>query len=147
MKCLEKDRSRRYDSAKSLADDIRRYLDGEIVKARAPSTLYKLQKYGKRHRLTLAFASLVALTMILGTGASLWQMSKAIEERNAKDAALREATLGVEASAAASGFDRLRRDYPERREILGSRVSLQPPGTRERELLAGLGCLAGSAPA
>lgn len=65
----------------------------------------------------------------------------------ADDAALRDATLGVEASAAASGFDRLRRNYPERREILGSRVSLQPPGVREQQLLAGLGCLAGSAPA
>jgi erythronate-4-phosphate dehydrogenase len=65
----------------------------------------------------------------------------------ADDAALRQATLGVEANAAASGFDRLRRDYPERREILGSRVSLQPPGVQEQQLLAGLGCLAGSAPA
>ena len=65
----------------------------------------------------------------------------------ADDAALREATLGVEANAAASGFDRLRRDYPERREILGSGVSLQPPGVREQQLLAGLGCLVGSASA
>jgi len=64
----------------------------------------------------------------------------------ADDVALRGATLGVEASAAASGFDRLRREYPERREILGSRVSLQPPGMFEQRLLAGLGCLVGSAP-
>lgn len=65
----------------------------------------------------------------------------------ADDVALRDATLGVEAGAAASGFDRLRREYPERREILGSRVSPQPSGgTLEQRLLAGLGCRVGRAP-
>ncbi len=62
----------------------------------------------------------------------------------ADDAALRAVTLGMEPAVAASGFDRLRRDYPERREILGSRVSLRPPGAPEQQLLAGLGCLGGS---
>lgn len=63
----------------------------------------------------------------------------------ADDAALRATTLGADATAAAAGFDRLRREYPERREILGSVVSAQPPGALEQGLLVGLGCLAGSA--
>jgi serine/threonine protein kinase len=92
MKALDKDRSRRYDSAASLADEIRRYLDGEPIHARPPSTFYRLQKYARRHRVAFLAATLVGTTMILGTAVSLWQMSKAIGERNAKDAALQEAT-------------------------------------------------------
>jgi erythronate-4-phosphate dehydrogenase len=79
------------------------------------------------------------------TGADL--LRSVISQRYAiaaDDAALRQATLGVDVAAAASGFDRLRREYPERREILGSRVRLQPSGAREQRLLAGLGCLVGS---
>ncbi|MEE4146146.1 MAG: 4-phosphoerythronate dehydrogenase [Halieaceae bacterium] len=79
------------------------------------------------------------------TGAAL--LRSIISQRydiTADDAALREATLGLDAGAAAAGFDRLRREYPERREILGSRVSGQAAGAREQRLLAGLGCLAGS---
>src|SRR6202161_2466998 len=44
MKCLEKDRSRRYDTANGLAHDLQRYLDNEPVTARPPSAAYKFQK-------------------------------------------------------------------------------------------------------
>ncbi len=92
MKSLEKDRSRRYDSAAALANDIRCYLNGEPINARPPSAVYQFQKFARRHRVAILTATLVLLTMVAGTAVSVWQMSEAIGERNAKDAALREAT-------------------------------------------------------
>ena len=79
MKSLEKDRSRRYDSAASLADDVRRYLNGEPIVARPPSAIYQFQKFARRHRVVIVTAALVGCSMLAGTVASLWQMSKAIE--------------------------------------------------------------------
>ncbi|MFG0266956.1 MAG: protein kinase [Rhodopirellula sp. JB055] len=93
MKALEKDRTRRYDSAASLADDLRHYLQGEPVNARPPSKLYRFQKFARRNRVAIGTATVVGCTMVLGTAASLWQMSEAIQERNAKDEALRDAMV------------------------------------------------------
>ncbi len=50
MKCLEKDRIRRYETANMLALDIRHHLDHEPVMARGPSSTYRLQKFLRRHR-------------------------------------------------------------------------------------------------
>lgn len=54
MKAMEKDRSRRYESPAALADDIERYLAGEVVAARPPSTIYRLRKFARQHRGALA---------------------------------------------------------------------------------------------
>ncbi len=68
LKCLEKEPGRRYASAKALADDLDRWLDGEPVLARPVSTAYRLRKYlRKRWRSALAFAAgLVAILAVLG---------------------------------------------------------------------------------
>ena len=50
MRCLEKDRTRRYETANGLALDIQRHLDNEPVVARPPSTAYRLRKFVRRHR-------------------------------------------------------------------------------------------------
>ena len=50
MKCLEKEPSRRYDSAKALGEDLQRFLDGEPVQARRASRAYVLWKKAKRHK-------------------------------------------------------------------------------------------------
>ncbi len=63
------------------------------------------------------------------------------------DAALRRGTLGASPGAAGEAFDRLRREYPERREVLGSRVSPGPLAAEAADLLAALGCrMAGAMP-
>jgi eukaryotic-like serine/threonine-protein kinase len=67
MKCLEKDRSRRYDSAGALADDLRRHLAGEAVRAAPPSRLYRLRKFSRRNRATLVSAGLVMSVIAAGT--------------------------------------------------------------------------------
>jgi serine/threonine protein kinase/WD40 repeat protein len=59
MKCLEKDRTRRYETANGLAMDIQRHLDNEPVLARPPSQWYRLQKTYRRHRLAFASATFV----------------------------------------------------------------------------------------
>jgi WD40 repeat protein/serine/threonine protein kinase len=66
MKSLEKDRSRRYQSASKLAEEIGRYLGDEPVEARPPSRAYRLKKFMRRHRagVMMAVLSLIALTTL-----------------------------------------------------------------------------------
>jgi serine/threonine protein kinase/WD40 repeat protein len=70
MKAIEKDRSRRYPTAKALADDLRRFLDSEPILARPPARGYRLRKFVHRHRAGVAAAAAVALAVILGAAAS-----------------------------------------------------------------------------
>src|SRR5262252_9041668 len=60
MRCLEKDRARRYETANSLATDIQRHLNYEPIVARPPSRLYQLQKSVQRNKLAFAAGILVA---------------------------------------------------------------------------------------
>ena len=66
MRCLEKDRGRRYETANGLAMDIQRHLQNEPVTARPPSTAYLLQKMVRRHR--FAFAAGAAILAALAAG-------------------------------------------------------------------------------
>jgi serine/threonine protein kinase/Flp pilus assembly protein TadD len=69
MKCLEKDRNRRYESASALAADIRRYLADEPVQACPPSAGYRLRKFARRHKGGLvAAAGLLAFLAALAGG-------------------------------------------------------------------------------
>ncbi len=68
MKCLEKDRTRRYSTANDLAADVQRHLANEPVVARPPSAGYRLQKTVRRHRLAFAAAAAVLASLILGLG-------------------------------------------------------------------------------
>jgi serine/threonine-protein kinase len=64
LKCLEKDRSARYDSARALADDLDRFLSGDPVQARAAGRWYRLRKRLSKHRRAVA-ATAVAATLVL----------------------------------------------------------------------------------
>jgi WD40 repeat protein len=77
MKSLEKDRSRRYESAGAFATDVQRYLDDEPVLACPPSTMYKFHKFARKHRAAIATAVAIAASLILGTTASAWQAVRA----------------------------------------------------------------------
>ena len=73
MKALEKDRTRRYDTANGFARDIQRYLADEVVEARPPSRGYRLKKFVKRNKSQVIAASLVFLTLVGGiVGHELW---------------------------------------------------------------------------
>ena len=66
MKCLEKDRTRRYETAAALAADVRRYLADEPVLARPPDAAYRLRKFAAKHRPLVAGAAAVVATLVLG---------------------------------------------------------------------------------
>lgn len=94
MKALDKDRSRRYDSASGFADDIRRYLNSEPVVARPPSFNYRVRKFVRKHRVGVFTTLALALTLLIGlasTGIALLEARKqarlADRESKAKDLA------------------------------------------------------------
>jgi len=72
MKTLEKDRTRRYETANALATDIQRYVENEPVLARPPSSLYRLQKLVRRNKATVAAVAGVMAALAIGFGISLF---------------------------------------------------------------------------
>jgi serine/threonine protein kinase len=85
MKCLEKDRTRRYETANGLALDILRHLNNETVWARPPSRIYRFQKLVRRNKAAFAAASAVLAALVIGLGVSTWSF---LNERRAHQRAL-----------------------------------------------------------
>jgi len=84
MKCLEKDRNRRYNTASGLAADVTRYLHDEPVIARPPSAAYRFQKLVRRNKLAFIAGAAVSLALVAGLVTSSWQAMRATRaERNA----------------------------------------------------------------
>ncbi len=109
MKTLEKDRTRRYETANGLAMDIGRHLSNEPVVARPPSNLYRFQKLVRRNQVMFVAASAVVLALIIGFGVSLYllvreraalQRAVAAEKEQARLREQAEKALGLEAPAA-----------------------------------------------
>jgi eukaryotic-like serine/threonine-protein kinase len=90
MKCLEKDRTRRYDTANGLAADLQRHLDNEPVLARPPSRLYEFQKSVRRHK--VGFAATVTVMLVL-LGGVLVSSREAARARQAEHQARQRAYL------------------------------------------------------
>src|SRR5262249_15972430 len=65
MKCLEKDRARRYETANGLAMDLQRHLRNEPVVASPPSAAYRLQKFIRRNRVLVAAGAVVTAVLVL----------------------------------------------------------------------------------
>ena len=91
MRCLEKERARRYDSAGALARDLERYLADEPVEARPPSTVYRTMKFVRRHRASVVAGAVVVMALIVGLGAALIGLRSTVRARDAEAAARREA--------------------------------------------------------
>ncbi|MGI9517890.1 MAG: tetratricopeptide repeat protein [Pirellulaceae bacterium] len=72
MKALEKDRSRRYETANGLAEDLRRYLENDPVQARPPSTAYRVRKFVRKHRGLVASLATIAVLLIAGIFGTTW---------------------------------------------------------------------------
>ncbi|MEQ1826989.1 MAG: tetratricopeptide repeat protein [Pirellula sp.] len=70
MKSIEKDRNRRYESANSLAKDVERFLDDLPVEASPPSTLYRIRKLARRHRIALISSAAMLCIMVVATALS-----------------------------------------------------------------------------
>jgi hypothetical protein len=87
MKCLEKDRTRRYETANGLAVEVQRYLDNEPVAARPPSTAYRFQKAFRRHKLVFAAGGAVIAVLILGVIGTTVGFVRAERQRRVAEAA------------------------------------------------------------
>jgi len=77
MKCLEKDRNRRYETVSAMALDVQRFLRDEPVQACPPSAVYRFRKFARRNKTTLVMGSLVAAALVVGTVVSSWQAIRA----------------------------------------------------------------------
>ncbi|MDA7680199.1 protein kinase [bacterium] len=109
MKAIEKDRSRRYDTATEFALDVRRYLDLEPVKAVAPSKLYQMRKMVRRHRGGFAAAAVIVISLIAGISVSSWQAVRATRAEASADIAAttaRQARQVAEENAAEANRQR-----------------------------------------
>jgi hypothetical protein len=130
MKCLEKDRTRRYETANGLAADLKRHLGNEPVVARPPSTAYRLQKAFRRNKLAFTAGASVLLALLLGLLTASWQamratraereqsrLREAAEKASEREAALRQA---ADAARSKATVDRERAEGSERatRELL-----------------------------
>jgi len=125
LKALEKDRTRRYDTAHGLAVDIQRHLANEPVLARPPSTAYKMQKAWQRNRLAFSAVAAVVLSLLVGISVSTRQMIRATaaereqsqlreraeaerrvaESARANEASLRQQALAVESTARRTAYN------------------------------------------
>jgi tetratricopeptide (TPR) repeat protein len=101
MKCLEKDRTRRYDSASGLAADVRRHLRDEPVSAGAPGAAYRLRKFLKRHRGPVIAASIIVGVLLLGIAGTTLGLTRALNEGARANAAAARATAAAKAEAEA----------------------------------------------
>jgi serine/threonine protein kinase/tetratricopeptide (TPR) repeat protein len=115
MKCLEKDRNRRYETPNSLARDIERFLHDEPVQACPPSTAYRLKKFFRRNKMAvLGTGAVVALLVALVVTLALTN-ARIRRESDARAAALKakEASLATTRQAVQQLSD-LETDIAER---------------------------------
>jgi len=87
MKCLEKDRTRRYETANGLAVDIRRHLNMEPVVARPPSKWYEFRKTVRRHKFGFAATAAIIIVLAVGIAVASWQAMRALRAQREADTA------------------------------------------------------------
>jgi serine/threonine protein kinase len=145
MKALEKDRSRRYETANGLARDIQRYLVEEPVEAGPPSASYRLRKLAWKHRRGLATAaallSLLVVAAVMSTLLAIWALderNRAVtaegQARTAENQALwdRDRALTAEAEAEEQRVERRRRARRRRRNAIAPSRPRRRPSNRKR---------------
>jgi serine/threonine protein kinase/tetratricopeptide (TPR) repeat protein len=96
MRCLEKDRTRRYDTANGLAADIGRHLNDEPVSASPPSTGYRVRKFVKRNKGQVVAGAAITAMLVLGIIGTTWGMAWALDEKTRADGQARLATTAAE---------------------------------------------------
>ncbi len=73
LMALRKEPERRYHTVRGLADDIRRYLNGEPVRARSDALPYRASKFVRRHRASVVASSVTACVLALGVALAAWR--------------------------------------------------------------------------
>src|SRR5437879_885886 len=102
MKALEKDRNRRYETANGFAMDVQRYLADEAVLACPPSVGYRLRKFARRNKRTLAVAAVLAVAVLVVAGTLGWAVRdrEAHTQEAARERAARQTAVEHEVSLA-----------------------------------------------
>ncbi|MFN2622812.1 MAG: protein kinase [Chthoniobacterales bacterium] len=77
MKCLQKDRARRYATANALAMDLERHLNHQPVLARPDTRAYRMAKFVRRHRASATFAAVVFIALIGGLTGTITEARRA----------------------------------------------------------------------
>jgi serine/threonine protein kinase/tetratricopeptide (TPR) repeat protein len=104
MKCLEKDRARRYETANGLAADVQRHLKSEPVVACPPGNLYRFQKLVRRNKLTFLAVSAIIAALIIGLGVSTWMFFKEQQARQQAETQRKIAETEAAKATAISDF-------------------------------------------
>ncbi len=125
MKCLDKDRSRRYATASALADDIGRYLADQPVLATPPSRSYQLRKFARRNKSMLVGVAAVFLMMVLGTIGSTVGFIKATEAKKLAVKNAEESLRAAAKAAAVSNFLREMLSSVDPAKSLGKEVTIR----------------------
>ena len=136
MKCLEKDRARRYETASGLAQDLERYLADEPVTARPPGNWYRFEKMVRRNTVAFAAAAAVTLALLLGTAVSTYQAVRARRaEREQAGLRQRAETGEKKAQAEASKSEQEAQFLADILKGAGPSVALGRDTTLLREIL------------
>jgi serine/threonine protein kinase/tetratricopeptide (TPR) repeat protein len=138
MKCLEKDRTRRYDSPSALATDLMHYLADEPVAASPPSRAYRLRKFVRRNRVLVTASALFLLVLIGGVVTSTYFAIRAAHERAEAQRQAQGARRQTQISDAVVAFQSDMLSSADPGKLLGDKVTvLQAVSAAEKELEAG----------
>jgi len=116
MKCLEKHRDRRYETASGLARDVQRYLADEAVEARPPSAGSRMSKFLKRNKGPVLAASFVLLALVAGFIGTAWGLFRADLARQAEATQRRIAVAEKTKAEASEALAKAQRSRAEQRE-------------------------------
>jgi WD40 repeat protein/serine/threonine protein kinase len=137
MKALEKDRTRRYETANALASDVRKYLADEPVQACPPSAVYRFRKFARRNKSALAMAVVIASALVMavvGLAVSNWLVAR---ERDQKAQALsdREKYLASADEARAEAMEKAEKEARARQEVQEAKGRSDAEALRARRQL------------
>jgi len=91
MKCLEKDRTRRYETTNGLSADLQRHLNNEAVVARPPTAAYRIGKFVRRNKVIVTAVATLATVLVLGIFGTTWQAVRATHLRHVAEEAQKNA--------------------------------------------------------
>ncbi len=141
MKSLEKERSRRYETANGLSRDIERFLNDEPVEACPPSRAYQLKKFVRKHKGKVLATATVLATLLFGLVGTTWQSYRATKAERAAIESERATVASEQKTLEALAQVTLERDAKEAQRKLAEAASLAEAKQRElaeRQLIDGL---------
>ena len=135
MKALDKERSRRFETANGLARDVERFLNDEAVEACPPSAGYKLRKYMRRHRGQVLAVSAVFAALLLGMLGTTWGLFEAKRQERIAFAEVVKKEAARQQEAERAEGERLAKLTPKRpatKRSQSSTTSLPPSANPTR---------------